>query len=320
MFHADVAAPITAAFLVDVSGSMSLGNKMTLAQHVFEQPSRRCSAGEDEAALFTFDTRVDERQPFTRDFRQLASVLPKIEPFGATSLYDMVAHTTKRIQATPSAHAALVVVTDGFDTSSTLTPGEVSAIASAAQVPIYVVATTAHRPTKGGQGRRRSRRAVPRRSTRSRGVEWWRCVRGQFPVGGASGCRRARTRPSASVCARHRCRGHRRMATLRRTGAKEGRSRPGAKWLLRQGAPVVAASIDGDRLRTTIANLARRELQDSSPARPRSRSPGRSRRRGWRRTAPTTWRDRAPGASAERAASSRRAFPTARCRRATRRR
>jgi hypothetical protein len=35
------------------------------------------------------------------------------------------------------------VVTDGFDTSSRLTPGEVSAIASAAQVPIYVVATTA---------------------------------------------------------------------------------------------------------------------------------------------------------------------------------
>ena len=143
MFHADTAAPITAAFLVDVSGSMSVGNKMALAHDVLHHAVHNMRPGEDEAALFTFDTRVDERQAFTRDFRGLPSVLPKIEPFGATSLYDMVAGTTKRIQATPSAHAALVVITDGFDTSSTLTPAEVSAIASAAHLPIYVVATTA---------------------------------------------------------------------------------------------------------------------------------------------------------------------------------
>ena len=143
MFHADVAAPITAAFLVDVSGSMSVSNKMALAHDVVLHATRAMRPGEDEAALFTFDTRVDERRPFSRDFADLASVLLNLEPFGATSLYDMVAHTAKRIQATPSAHAALVVVTDGFDTSSALTPGEVSGIASAAQVPIYVVATPA---------------------------------------------------------------------------------------------------------------------------------------------------------------------------------
>jgi len=143
MFHADVAAPITAAFLVDVSGSMSVGHKMAVAHDVLLHATGAMRPGADEAALFTFDTRVDERRPFSGNFHDLASVLLNIEPFGATSLYDMVAQTAKRIQATPSAHAALVVVTDGFDTSSALTPGEVSAIASAAQVPIYVVATTA---------------------------------------------------------------------------------------------------------------------------------------------------------------------------------
>jgi Ca-activated chloride channel family protein len=143
MFHADVAAPITAAFLVDVSGSMAVSNRMALAHDVVLHATQAMRPGEDEAALFTFDTRVDARRPFGRDFGDLASILLKIEPFGATSLYDMVADTAKRIQATPSAHAALVVVTDGFDTSSALTPVEVSAIASAAQVPIYVVATAA---------------------------------------------------------------------------------------------------------------------------------------------------------------------------------
>jgi VWFA-related protein len=143
MFQADVAAPITAAFLVDVSGSMSVGNRMALAHDVLLHTTRALRPGEDEAALFTFDTRVDERRRFSSDFGDLASVLLGIEPFGATSLYDMVADTAKRIQTTPSAHAALIVVTDGFDTSSTLTPVEVSAIASGAQIPIYVVATTA---------------------------------------------------------------------------------------------------------------------------------------------------------------------------------
>jgi VWFA-related protein len=143
MFHADVVAPVTAAFLVDVSGSMSISRKMALAHEVVLHATQALRPGQDEAALFTFDTRVDERRPFSHHFGDLASVLLNIEPFGATSLYDMVAHTAKRIQATPSAHAALVVVTDGFDTSSALSPGEVSAIASAAQVPIYVVATTA---------------------------------------------------------------------------------------------------------------------------------------------------------------------------------
>src|SRR5262245_21571306 len=54
MFHADVAAPITAAFLVDVSGSMSVSNKMALAHDVVLHTTRAMRPGEDEAALFTF--------------------------------------------------------------------------------------------------------------------------------------------------------------------------------------------------------------------------------------------------------------------------
>jgi VWFA-related protein len=143
MFQADEAAAVSAAFLVDVSGSMSVGDKMPLAQDVFRHAVQALRPGHDEAALFTFDTRVDERQPFTRDLFGLSAVLRKIEPFGSTSLYDMVADTAERVKTSPSAHAALVVITDGFDTASMKTPREVAAIANAANVPIYVVATTA---------------------------------------------------------------------------------------------------------------------------------------------------------------------------------
>jgi VWFA-related protein len=141
MFQADDAAAVSAAFLVDVSGSMS--GKLPLAQDVLRNALQAMRPGRDEAALFTFDTRVDERQQFTRDFLGLSAVLRRIEPFGSTSLYDMVADTAERVKTSPSAHAALVVITDGFDTSSRKTAREVAAIANAANIPIYVVATTA---------------------------------------------------------------------------------------------------------------------------------------------------------------------------------
>jgi VWFA-related protein len=141
MFQADESAAVSAAFLVDVSGSMS--EKLPLARDVLRNTLLAMRSGHDEAALFTFDTRVDERQPFTRDFGGLSAVLGRIEPFGSTSLYDMVADTAERVKTSPSAHAALVVITDGFDTSSLKTPREVAALANAANVPIYVVATAA---------------------------------------------------------------------------------------------------------------------------------------------------------------------------------
>jgi VWFA-related protein len=143
LFQADETAAVSAAFLVDVSGSMSVGDKRRLAEDVFRHALQALRSGHDEAALFTFDTRVDQRQPFTSDLFGLAAMLRKIEPFGSTSLYDMVADTTERIRTAPSGHAALIVITDGFDTSSTRTGREVAALANAANVPIYVVATTA---------------------------------------------------------------------------------------------------------------------------------------------------------------------------------
>ena len=40
----------------------------------------------------------------------------------------------------PSPRRAVIVVTDGVDTSSTMTPAQVSGLASAIDVPVYVIA------------------------------------------------------------------------------------------------------------------------------------------------------------------------------------
>ena len=63
-------------------------------------------------------------------------------PYGQTSLYDAIAQTARRVADTRPGdphRRAVVVFTDGVDTSSLLTPEQVSAIASEIDVPVYVM-------------------------------------------------------------------------------------------------------------------------------------------------------------------------------------
>ncbi len=95
-------------------------------------------ATRDEAAVFTFDTQLDEIVPFTVGLKQLPRSLSDVLPFGATSLNDAIAQTAERVGRREGRRRAVAVFTDGNDTASRLKPSEVSAIASAIDVPVYV--------------------------------------------------------------------------------------------------------------------------------------------------------------------------------------
>jgi Ca-activated chloride channel homolog len=97
--------------------------------------------GRDEAALFTFDSRLHEVAPFSVDTRTLQGALGEVDPFGATSLHDAIADAATRAAARTGRRRAVVVITDGLDTASRLTPSQVSAVASAIDIPVYVIAT-----------------------------------------------------------------------------------------------------------------------------------------------------------------------------------
>ncbi len=85
----------------------------------------------------------DERQALTRDLDTVARAFPVIEPYGNTSLYDAIAATAHRVKEQATARRAIVVITDGVDTSSQLTPSEVSGLASSIDLPVYVIAAIA---------------------------------------------------------------------------------------------------------------------------------------------------------------------------------
>jgi Ca-activated chloride channel family protein len=128
---------VSIALLFDVSGSME--SKMGAAREAAEHILSWLNFEGDEAAVFTFDTRLDEVTPFTAGLRDLPRKLHAMRPFGATSLHDAVAQTAEKAAAREGLRRAVVVLTDGRDNASHLTPGEVSGIASSIDVPVYIV-------------------------------------------------------------------------------------------------------------------------------------------------------------------------------------
>ena len=132
-------SPVSVGLLFDSSGSMSIGGKLKRASEVGHLLLSSMNEGSDEAALFVFDKVVRTVQPFTNEFDRVRSSFASVHPWGSTSLYDAIAQTAQALSKRPG-RRAIMVLTDGVDTSSQLTPQEVSGIASAIDMPVYVVA------------------------------------------------------------------------------------------------------------------------------------------------------------------------------------
>ena len=88
--------------------------------------------------MFTFDTRLDQRAPFTTGLKSLPTSMTNVVPFGATSLHDAIAQTAQRVGEREGKRRAVVVLTDGADNASHMKPEEVSALASSIDVPVYI--------------------------------------------------------------------------------------------------------------------------------------------------------------------------------------
>ena len=153
-FQADDNAPIRVALLFDVSGSMRMSSRLDqarqAARHVlsalrFSGTDARGTTSRDEAAVFSFDMNLQSLQPFTADAGAIEQALGRVQPYGQTSLYDAIAETSRAVGTTNKTdrhRRAVIVFTDGMDTSSLLKPEQVAAIASAIDVPVYVMTVT----------------------------------------------------------------------------------------------------------------------------------------------------------------------------------
>jgi Ca-activated chloride channel family protein len=132
-------SPISLAILLDISGSMAVGGNMDRAREAVTVATMSLREKSDEAALFTFDTELREVVSFTKDLEHVRRVSLKGTPWGKTSLFDAIAGAATTVSERANRHRALMVITDGVDTGSKLTPAEVSGIASSIDVPVYLL-------------------------------------------------------------------------------------------------------------------------------------------------------------------------------------
>jgi VWFA-related protein len=139
--RSDAGSPVSLAILVDMSGSMAISPKLAMARQALDSVLSQLRPGEDEVAVFTFDSALHDRHAFTKDPSRLAGALDNLKPYGTTSLYDATAAAARRLSERSASHKAIVVLTDGIDTSSRYTAPEVSGLASSIAVPVYVMAT-----------------------------------------------------------------------------------------------------------------------------------------------------------------------------------
>jgi Ca-activated chloride channel homolog len=140
------AAPASVALLVDGSGSMKVGFSSDAALRISSAILDSLDAARDDAALFSFDTRLLTIRGFTHDLKAVGGALNEVESWGSTSLYDAIAGTAGTVSKRTANRRAVVVLTDGADTTSEYSPTQVSEIASSVDVPVYVVVWDSRSP------------------------------------------------------------------------------------------------------------------------------------------------------------------------------
>lgn len=132
--------PIGLALLFDISGSMDIDERFSRARETSYFLLSGLRNGEDEAAIFAFDSGLHVVQPFTTELDRLRGSLSSFSPWGMTSIHDAIASASRSMDARATKRRALVVLTDGFDTASKLGAAEVSRIASSIDLPVYLIA------------------------------------------------------------------------------------------------------------------------------------------------------------------------------------
>ena len=126
--------PVSVGVLLDTSGSME--RKLRTAVDAVDRFADRVHK-QDEIFLMTFANEPVLRQDFTNDRNQLFHSLHKILPTGGTALYDAVGEGLAKIRLGSHDKRAILLITDGQDTSSLTTLTQVLRTVRGSDLVIY---------------------------------------------------------------------------------------------------------------------------------------------------------------------------------------
>jgi VWFA-related protein len=130
----DQYTPMSIGILLDTSGSMI--DKLAEAEDGLRHFVNTLQP-EDDVFLFEFNKTPRLVQDFTSDRAALIQALGTLRANGTTALYDVAAAATRKIRNGRHRKKVLLLITDGNDTASRLSLGQVMELAKRSDVLIY---------------------------------------------------------------------------------------------------------------------------------------------------------------------------------------
>jgi Ca-activated chloride channel homolog len=143
--------PVSLGIVLDTSGSME-GEKMRAANAALDRFLYDLLGDQDEVFLYRFDARPQLVEGWTADRRRISSQLRRIQPRGGTALYDAVAEALPLAAEGSRKKKAILVISDGNDTSSVTEVDSLKQMVRQSEVLLYAIGIEGSGSRIGGGG------------------------------------------------------------------------------------------------------------------------------------------------------------------------
>jgi len=130
--------PISLGILLDTSGSMT-SDKIATSKAAIDRFIYDLLGKDDELFFMEFANHPRLAQQWTRDRRMISRAVDRVNPSGGTALYDAIADAIPFASAGENRKKAILVISDGNDSNSGTSVGELRQLIRESEVLVYAL-------------------------------------------------------------------------------------------------------------------------------------------------------------------------------------
>jgi len=141
--------PVSLGIVLDASGSMS-ADKIATARRAIDRFIYDLLGEDDELFFVEFADSPRVTQQWTTDRRLISRAVRRVNPSGGTAMYDAVAEALPLASAGQNRKKALLVISDGNDSDSSIRVSELRDLIRESEVLVYALGVDATSRSSGG--------------------------------------------------------------------------------------------------------------------------------------------------------------------------
>jgi VWFA-related protein len=143
--------PVSLGILLDTSGSMT-ADKMSSARAAIDRFVFELLGPEDELFFMEFNNNPRLVQQFTRDRRAISRAVNRVNAAGGTAMFDAVADAVPLADAGQNRKKAILIISDGNDTNSTIRVSELRQLIRESEVMVYALGVDGTQSSRSNRG------------------------------------------------------------------------------------------------------------------------------------------------------------------------